>query len=381
MMHLYRDGLFDVVFIHKDDCFFPVWVLKNGGSFLLEIDPGQTTFKQSLYLDTILRLMDCFLFKMQEGFLSMRTVSECMKRLVRDSSIISLYREDLEKLGILIQEGERIRFIDDFLFKDYAWRVRHLEKLLDEEGKAVTEIVKNNQYCTRLYLISSMMRKVVKRTFFAQGELYKIVLKDEMMRFLNIIEKLLFRGFLIEDLSSQVVAYNSFGVTMPPSNSLVVNPDFEIIVYNGKFPFYSFYILAGFSRLLAMNELIRFKIDRNTLWYGMAYIGDVDVLIKLLEKASKYPLSDDMISLLKGWVDGFVSVKLEKRWLVRVDNDDDKLRLYQNRWIRANVEETGEMNLILRNGVDINRFIKELRRESIYIELTGNEGQIEQTER
>jgi len=372
MLRLYEDGLVDVVFVNDEDCFVPVWLLKNRGSILFEVDQSHVCFKQSLYLDTIIRLMDCFLFKMQEGFLSVRTVSECMKRVVRDSGLIKLYQHDLEKLGILINEGDKFRFIDEFLFEDYAGRVRRLEGLLGEEEKAVVGIMKDNRCCTRLHLISSIMRKVLMGSFLASNK-GKVVLRDEMTRFLDIIEKLLFRGFLVEDLNSQMLVYNSFQITEPPSDSLVVNPDLEIIVYGGQFPFHSFYVLAGFSRLLGMNELMRFKIDRSTLWHGMAYIGDVDVLIKLLEKASKYPLSDAVVSLLRGWAAGFVRLRMQRRWLVRVESSDARLRLYQNRWIRSNVEEAGEFNLLLREGVDINRFMKEIRKESVYVELNCND--------
>ncbi|MGQ9615174.1 MAG: hypothetical protein ACUVWJ_02100 [Spirochaetota bacterium] len=372
MVRLYKDGLVDVVFVHEDDCFFPVWLLKRGGLNLFEIDQDHACFKQSLYLNTLIRLMDCFFFKMQEGFLSARMVSECMKRVVKDFGLIKLYQQDLEKLGILIHEGDKFRFMDRLLFENYEHRVKLLEKLLGEDERAIIKIVKDSRCCTRLYLVSSMMRKVVMAGFLAtrQG---KVILKDEMMRFLDMVEKLLFRGFLVEDFNSKMVAYNSFQITEPPPNSLVVNPDLEIIVFGGKYPFHSFYVLAGFSRLLSMNELIRFKVDRSTLWQGMAYIGDVDVLIKLLEKASKYPLGDAVVSLLRGWAAGFVRLEIQRRWLVKVESNDAKLKLFQNRWIRSNVVEAGKLNLILREGVDINRFMKEIRKESVYVEITGND--------
>lgn len=364
----FKEGLVDIALVHNEDCFIPVWLLNNRRSQLVRVERKEVHFRQSLYLNTIVRLMDCLLFRLQEGMLSLRAISECMRRVVPDPMLRNLYHRDLEKLGIVVPEGEKVRYSDDFQHAPYEQRVGLLRRLLSDEERAALEAVKHSGYCTEVYLVSSIMRAVVLGLLPGEDG-GGVDMRAEMMRVLERVKQLLFRGFLIEDLDAQLVAYNSFQVREPLPDSLIVNPDLEIIVYGDRISFHSFYVLAGFAHVLSMNEMIRFKIDQHTVWHGMAYIGDLELLLNILAKASKFPLSNTVVALLREWAGGFVRMSIRRRWVVAVESQDAKHRLYRNRWVRSNVDEAAGTTLVLKDGVNIQRFMREVRKEHVYVDF------------
>ncbi len=234
-----------------------------------------------------------------------------------------------------------------FALGDFDIKLDRLKNKLNDEEKQVLKCVEKMGQCSKIYVTSAMMMsKIIKKIFYENHE--------ELKNCSGVVDDLTFRGFLLEDFSGLFVRLNSFDIRTPEKDSVIVNTDFEILLFVERIPQYVLYVLTGFSNVMQITEIIKLKIDRFSISRGIAYSGDIELFIDILTDASKGQISSNVINAVREWSLSFLEVDVKDRFIIKIDSPDTRFRLFHNRYIQSIVEEETEKVLVLKPDADIN---------------------------
>jgi hypothetical protein len=359
---LYKKGLIDIVLAEKGLSFLPLWIVTEKASKYIVRGSHNLHYRANLYLNNITNITDCLLHTPLKKKYFRKNFGTCMNRLFENTGSVEKYLRELEYLDIIKETDDTFSLDSSFALSSFDRKLELLNNMMNDDEKQVLKCVENTGQCSKIYVISSiMMSKRIQKIYHEHPE--------ELKDFSGVVDDLIFRGFLLEDFSGLFVRLNSFDTRTPEKDSVIVNTDFEILLFAERIPQYVMYILTEFSNVMQISEIIKLKIDRLSVSRGIAYSGDIDHFINILTDASKGQISSNVINAVREWSLAFLEVDVKDRFIIRIDSSETRFRLFHNRYIQSIVEEETEKLLVLKPDADINLLRLELRKENIYIKL------------
>ncbi|HEB30128.1 MAG TPA: hypothetical protein ENI15_04540 [Spirochaetes bacterium] len=360
---LYKKGLVDIVLAEKNLSFMPLWVVTEKVSKYVDQGSDNLHYRSNLYFNNITSIADCLLHMPLKKKYFRKNLGTCLNRLPENTYSADRYLRELKYLEIIKKTDDAVSLDASFALSSFDKKLALLKNRMIDDEKQALECVENKGQCSKIYVTSAiMMNKIIKKVFYENPE-------ELNGCSTTLVDDLTFRGFLLEDFSGSFVRPNSFDARKPEKDSVIVNTDFEILIFSERIPQYVLYVLAGFSNVMQNSEIIKLKIDRFSVSRGIAYSGDIELFIDILTDASKGQISSNVISAVREWSLSFLEVDVKDRFIIRIDSPDTRFRLFHNRYIQSIVEEETEKFLVLKPDADINQLRLELRKENIYIKL------------
>lgn len=359
---LYEQDLLEPVLVH-DGCNVQPVIALAPGALCCDERIGETGFpaaKQSMYLYHLTMLADCLSFRNLERKNQARNTELCLRR-IPDHEAGRRYIRDLECMGVVLRNQDRLDLRAQFLSEPYEQKLSLVEELLSDRERHIRCFMKKLGVSTREAFLSLLARER------ALGMLFDHEIRgagDDRRS----VEDLLFRGFLVQDHTGDVLLYNQLHPTPPARGAVIVNNDLEILVYPERISFFTLYVLACFCRVVGEEQAIRLRIDRDSVTRGMAVMGTAQNFLETLAASSKNPLDESVAGRIRQWADRCTEVRLRRRLVLELPTHDALARFFRNSYLRSHVEESADGLVVLSPRVDLYRLKRELRRENILAE-------------
>jgi hypothetical protein len=359
-------GLIEVALLIKDRTFDPIWVITEKAINTLVVQQGNgMPYRQSLYLNKMVNIIDCLSFKKLNKKTMQKSITNCIQKICGTREDVERFMKDLINLRILIEANGNITVEDDFANIDFQQKISLLEKIFSKEEKEILDGIKKKKECSKSYVLSCTMRDyVLNRVFQKDFQEQKIAEANE--RYISALSTLIFRGFLVENFKGDIVKENRIDKRTPNANSLIFNSDREIIIFSESIPLFPLYILAGFSDILHSGEMVRLRLNRNSIARGTKYIGNVELFTQFLNIASKGKISTNQIKTIEEWAESVLTINVKMSLCLKIDTEEARLRLYHNKYIRSHIDKECSTILLLKKTVDIQRLKQELRKENVF---------------
>jgi len=364
---LYKRGFLDIAILYDDKNVIPVWIIKKNMSYFEDTNINQIQFIQSIYLNDIVNILDCLLYSSLEKSKINYSIGAYLKTVKNIIDKKEKYLKELFDLGLLKEENGKYVTDRNFIERDFDYKVSFLKGKLSKEEKEVLDFVKKVKKCSKIYAISHFIREQTLSKLF-NNDFQKIDVDIILKDFLEKIDRMIFRGLLIEDNSGEYISFNSFQKKVVKNNSVLVNSNGEIIVYSKSISLYSLFVIAGFSHIMHYGDIIRLKINRESVIKGIRYIGNINIFIKILKISSDEIISSNIITSINEWAKSFLEIEVEKKWIIKVDSEVQRLRIYENSYIRSVIEE-GSDNYLIIQDLDLSRFKKAARKDNIFLNI------------
>ena len=370
---LFKEGKIGITLLDLETCLVPAWILTADSLVLLKRDgPERMQFKPNTYLITIIKIVDCLLYRSFSNRNARRVVSACVKKYAAGSGESERYYSELKSLELFVESDNRISVHEGSTKLGYQGMVSFLKNQLTVEERNILSLVKKRRCCSVLWIISvSMMEHLIEHIFSClPSDILSLEEQRKSCRRHEIaLVKLIFRGFLLQDFSEAYLRTNAMEEGVYSKDSIILNTDREILVFSERISHYALYVLLGFSNLEHVGPLIRLRIDRDSIARGVEYVGNVDLFIDCLGSCVKGELSPSLIEQINGWAASVKRAQVRKCWIISVNSPQTKLKLYQNRYLQSFLENETDTYILLRREVDIDRLRLELRGENIFLNM------------
>jgi len=150
--------------------------------------------------------------------------------------------------------------------------------------------------------------------------------------------------------------------------SLIVNPDFEALLFPGEFPYELSYRIGLFSRLVRKDLVWTYRIGKEELQAGRAFGHEIEPLIAAMEKASRQPLPQGVLFTLRDWARQCQAIRSEPVHLLRCDNPEALDLVAELEAIRPLVLARIAPTALALKGIPQDRqLFAELQTHSIYV--------------
>ncbi len=363
---LFEEGLIEPALLIKDRIFNPIWVITENAIKTLGVQQvNGIPYRQSLYLNKMMNVIDCLSFKKLNKKTIQKSITNCIQKICGNLEDKERFIKDLISLRILNEEMGTITVQDYFSNIDFQKKISLLEKIFSKEEKEIISCVKKKKVCSKSSLLSCPIRDYILNRVF-QKNFQEQNIEEVYERYVSALNTLIFRGFLVESFKGDIVKENPIDQCTPKKNSLIFNTDREILIFSESISLFPLYILAGFSDILHSGEIIRLRLDRNSIARGTKYIGDVEIFTNFLKIASKGEISNNQIKTIEEWADSVLTVNVELSLCLKIDTEEARLRLYHNKYIRTHIDKECGNILLLRKNIDSQRLKQELRKENIF---------------
>jgi hypothetical protein len=366
---LFSEGLIDIILLQEPPIFFPIWIITERVLAYTSKEPENIHFKPNIYLNNIINLIDCLLYKSLGRKSARRIVSTCVKNTIKNRKEEEQYIAELFALNVLEESSGGLEVKGDFAKSSYESKVEYLKSLLTTSERSELGLVKKKKLSSKLLVISTMMIEYVLEHI----HIYCIKSREELKKVLDeynrALTHLIFRGHVVQDFGELYVKASVMEPSIPIEGSVVVNTDREILVYTDSISHFILYVLTGFSHVEHFGPIIRLSIDRDSIARGVEYVCDADLFSQVLQQSVQQELDGTITHLINEWSLSIKSIDLQNCWMIRVDSQDTRLRLYQNKYLQSSVVGETDSFLLLKKDIDIDRLRQEMRKENIFLHI------------
>ncbi len=356
-----REGLVHPGLYHDSEGFICVWIFDGVNHNLPQTKNEDIRFIQTPFLGLLRNSIEALRFRKPVRRNVETVVKEALGDAVRPKGTDEVFIREMYEMGIF----------EDGTEPDLSWArlnydetVSRMKKALYPLENTIMSIVKERSVCSRDYIVSRVMRER-----FIQDPVTKNGtdgLHEVKPQIIHGVERLIFRGFLLSDMTGNMVKLNDLRKGDVPG-SLIVNNDGEVIVYAEAVSSRTLWLLTCFTRVLGIDGVIRLKIDRDSVLRGVELCRDAGSLIGVLERNSRSPVRR-IVALIREWTDGFTDAGLRQGPVIVVHSDTEKLRILHNNYIGQFVDEESGKLLLLSKDIDTFKLRKELRKEGFLLD-------------
>jgi hypothetical protein len=377
-----ENGLLEPAIVHNERFFIPFLVMTARSVEAQHSGEDSAAFKQTLYLTDLTNFAECLSCRNLDRKNINRNLDTCL-HLVANTESGEKYRKDLRQLKVLVSESGSYRLKREFIPLSFEKKIDLVVKLLGPEEREIRSAVRKLGRIRRTSLISLRERKKrLKQLFLRSGGENTAIKKPgsahgtgsgsarcSLENTERAIDSLVFRGILVQDQTGSIIGYNDLRKVSPAKGSLIVNNDFEILVYPERIAYSTLYLIACYCRIVSASEAVRLKIERDTVLRGIAVSGPVETFLQTIETASLYPIGESIRRKVEQWASRFVSASMRRRFVITLPSAESMSRVQSNTYIKGCIEEQSENTLIMSPEADPKRLERELRREQVFVDL------------
>jgi Helicase conserved C-terminal domain len=108
----------------------------------------------------------------------------------------------------------------------------------------------------------------------------------------------------------------------PPADALVVQPNFDVVVYDPDERLELLYQIDRFAERVAVDRLATYRLTRDSLCNGLQLGLRIDDVLGLLERAARTPLPQNVVFTLRDWARQFEEVHwVRNGWLLEAPSE------------------------------------------------------------
>jgi hypothetical protein len=140
-------------------------------------------------------------------------------------------------------------------------------------------------------------------------------------------------------------------------SSLVVNPDFEILLFPESDAYELVHTLDRFAKRTGSDRLYRFELSEKSVCRGLVDGIGIGEILEVLSDRCRTSLPQNVLFSLRDWADQAGVLTLDKERTLRTRRKDTLDRLLEHARVREWTEErTEEKALRIREEIDVEDF-------------------------
>mgnify|MGYP000011620480 CR=1 FL=1 len=273
--------------------------------------------------------------------------------------------DDLNMSGVIDVSERRVNVSTMFLYGNYSEKIRCFESILGEDERNVIEEVRKRSTLRVDILTSILVRnlRLKERRFSLTDEIAAEIYKN----YSDKLERIITLGFIERDFSRTFLRASELECRIPEKKFLQINADGEIFVYTELMNGYAYYLLCGFARLISVEKILKFKLDKDSVIRGVVLFASADEFIDMIKNCSIGKPEPYVVETIKAWACEGSKIKIGQRYVLRID-ERLKLKIMGSDKLRGMVELVSGDYIIFREDTDVERLKGYLRDENIFID-------------